>query len=139
MDAEAKTRAEDTRIMLADLRGVGDDTRAWFMKRHAEIRAAPPRGQAQPPHPSLPRAGFLPSLPPASAAVAAAPGAEGAGVEERRRFFGAAGAASATFSVGRDWGGVPSLAAAYSLDGGGFAAGLGPPPRPVVLWRRGGA
>jgi hypothetical protein len=32
-------RAEDTRIMLADLSGVDDDTRAWFMKRRAEIRA----------------------------------------------------------------------------------------------------
>jgi hypothetical protein len=38
-DAEAKLRAEDTRIMLADLSGVDDDTRAWFMKRRAEIRA----------------------------------------------------------------------------------------------------
>jgi hypothetical protein len=26
----------------------------------------------------------------------------------------------------------------YSLDGGGFATGLGPPPRPIVLWRHGG-
>ncbi|KAK1699490.1 hypothetical protein QYE76_016187 [Lolium multiflorum] len=39
MDTEAKTRAEDTRIMLVDLSGVDDDTRAWFMTRHAEIRA----------------------------------------------------------------------------------------------------
>jgi hypothetical protein len=38
-DAEAKIRAEDTRIMLADLSSVDDDTRAWFMKRRAEIRA----------------------------------------------------------------------------------------------------
>jgi hypothetical protein len=37
MDAEAKTRADDRRIMLADLSSVHDDTRAWFMKRHAEI------------------------------------------------------------------------------------------------------
>jgi hypothetical protein len=39
MDAEAKTRAEDTRIMLADLSSVDDDTSAWFMKRRAEISA----------------------------------------------------------------------------------------------------
>jgi membrane protein involved in colicin uptake len=39
MDAEAKTRAEDRRIMLADLSGVDDDTKAWFIKRRAEIRA----------------------------------------------------------------------------------------------------
>jgi hypothetical protein len=39
MDAKAKILAEDTRIMLADLSSVDDDTRAWFMKRRAEIRA----------------------------------------------------------------------------------------------------
>jgi hypothetical protein len=39
MDAKAKILAEDTRIMLADLNNVDDDTRAWFMKRHAEIHA----------------------------------------------------------------------------------------------------
>ena len=38
MDAKAKILAEDTRIMLADLSSVDDDTRAWFMKRRAEIR-----------------------------------------------------------------------------------------------------
>ncbi|KAK1603848.1 hypothetical protein QYE76_027521 [Lolium multiflorum] len=38
-DAKAKILAEDTRIMLADLSSVDDDTRAWFMKRRAEIRA----------------------------------------------------------------------------------------------------
>jgi hypothetical protein len=37
MDAEAKTHAEDTIIMLADLSSMDDDTRAWFMKKHAEI------------------------------------------------------------------------------------------------------
>jgi hypothetical protein len=87
----------------------------------------------------LPRADSHPPLPPTSATVGAALGAEGAGVEERRHLFGAARAASATFGVGRGWGGVPNLAAAALLaDGGGFAAGLGPPPRPVVLWRPGG-
>jgi hypothetical protein len=39
VDAKAKLRAEDTMIMLADLSGFDDDTRAWFMKRRAEIRA----------------------------------------------------------------------------------------------------
>lgn len=39
MDAKAKILAEDTRIMLADLSNVDDDTRAWFIKRRAEIRA----------------------------------------------------------------------------------------------------
>jgi hypothetical protein len=39
MDAAAKTRVEDTRIMLANLSSIDDDTRAWFMKRHAEIHA----------------------------------------------------------------------------------------------------
>jgi hypothetical protein len=39
MDAEAKTRAEDTRIMLAHLSNMDDNTRARFMKKHAEIRA----------------------------------------------------------------------------------------------------
>jgi hypothetical protein len=39
MDVEAKIRAEDTRIMLADLSSVDDGTRVWFMKRRAEIRA----------------------------------------------------------------------------------------------------
>jgi hypothetical protein len=39
MDAEAKTHAEDTRIILADLSSMDDDTRAWFMKKRATIRA----------------------------------------------------------------------------------------------------
>jgi hypothetical protein len=36
MDAEAKNRAEYTRIMLANLSNMDDDTRDWFMKKHAE-------------------------------------------------------------------------------------------------------
>ncbi|KAK1661695.1 hypothetical protein QYE76_049854 [Lolium multiflorum] len=39
MDVEAKIHAENTRIMLADLSSVDDDTRAWFMKRRVEIHA----------------------------------------------------------------------------------------------------
>lgn len=38
MDAEAKIWAEDTRIMLADLGGMDDETSAWFLKKRAEIR-----------------------------------------------------------------------------------------------------
>ncbi|KAK1646551.1 hypothetical protein QYE76_064356 [Lolium multiflorum] len=32
-----KTRAEDTRIMLADLSSMDDDTGAWFMKKRANV------------------------------------------------------------------------------------------------------
>jgi hypothetical protein len=39
MGAGAKTRAEDTRIMLTDLSIMDNDTRACFTKKRAEIRA----------------------------------------------------------------------------------------------------
>jgi hypothetical protein len=39
MNAEAKIRAEDTRIMLTDLSKMDDDTKTWFMKKRAEIHA----------------------------------------------------------------------------------------------------
>jgi hypothetical protein len=39
MDAKTKIRAENTRIMLTDLGNMDDDTMAWFLKKHAEIRA----------------------------------------------------------------------------------------------------
>jgi hypothetical protein len=39
MDTEAKVRAEDTRITLTDLSNMDDDTRAWFGKKRAKIRA----------------------------------------------------------------------------------------------------
>jgi hypothetical protein len=37
MDIEAKIWAEDTRIMMADLATIDDDTRALFLKKRAEI------------------------------------------------------------------------------------------------------
>jgi hypothetical protein len=39
MDAEAKIRVENTRIMLAGLSNMDDEPRAWFLKKRAEIRA----------------------------------------------------------------------------------------------------
>ncbi|KAK1596763.1 hypothetical protein QYE76_007804 [Lolium multiflorum] len=39
MDAEAKTRAEDTRNILTNVSNMDDDTWAWFIKKHAKIRA----------------------------------------------------------------------------------------------------
>ncbi|KAK1699550.1 hypothetical protein QYE76_016247 [Lolium multiflorum] len=39
MEAEAKIPVEDTRIMLADLSNMDDDTRAWFLKKRAKIHA----------------------------------------------------------------------------------------------------
>jgi hypothetical protein len=39
MDTEAKIRVEDTRIMLADLGSMDDDTRTWFLKKRIKIRA----------------------------------------------------------------------------------------------------
>ena len=38
MDAEAKTRAEDNKIMLADVTNSDEDQRAWILKKRAEIR-----------------------------------------------------------------------------------------------------
>ena len=38
LDAEAKTRAEDNRIMLADVSTMDEDQRAWILKKRAEIR-----------------------------------------------------------------------------------------------------
>jgi hypothetical protein len=37
LDVEAKIRAQDTRIMMADFATMDDDTRAWFLKKCAEI------------------------------------------------------------------------------------------------------
>jgi hypothetical protein len=42
MDAEAKIRAEDTRIMLADLVTMDADSRALFLKNRAKFRARDP-------------------------------------------------------------------------------------------------
>ena len=39
LDAEAKLRSEDTRIMLADLSSMDEGTKAWFVKKRAEIQA----------------------------------------------------------------------------------------------------
>ena len=39
LDAEAKTRAEDNKIMLADVSSMDEDQRAWILKKRAEIRA----------------------------------------------------------------------------------------------------
>jgi hypothetical protein len=38
LDAGVKCRAEDTRIMLADLRNMDGDQRSWFEKKRAKIR-----------------------------------------------------------------------------------------------------
>jgi hypothetical protein len=38
LDAEAKSRAEDKRIMLADLSNMDADKRSWFKKKRAVIR-----------------------------------------------------------------------------------------------------
>jgi hypothetical protein len=39
MGVEAKIRAEDTRIMLANLATMDDNTKTWFLKKGAKIRA----------------------------------------------------------------------------------------------------
>ena len=38
LDADAKTRAEDNKIMLADLTNMDEDQRALILKKRAEIR-----------------------------------------------------------------------------------------------------
>ena len=35
LDAEAKTRAEDNKIMLADVSNMDEDQRAWILKKRA--------------------------------------------------------------------------------------------------------
>ena len=39
MDTEAKTSAEDNKIVLADLTNMDEDQLAWILKKRAEIRA----------------------------------------------------------------------------------------------------
>ena len=39
LDVEAKTRAEDNKIMFADVSNMDEDQRAWILKKRAEIRA----------------------------------------------------------------------------------------------------